>query len=132
MDDEGNTLNEKYKWYRNVYLDHVCRNSTDQTAYTVSSIVEMVMKKINAMHPAINKVLFQSDNAGQYSNSLIPVIVPFICKAYGVQLVSMVHSETQDGKGAAEIHFATAMRHIKNVRSGLWQQHNNASRSCIL
>lgn len=42
----------------------------------------------------------------------MPVIVPFICQRYDIKVHSIVQSETQDGKGVADIHFATAMRHV--------------------
>lgn len=71
-DDDRRTLGEEKKWYRNVYMDHVCINSGDQTTYSVCSILELAMKKISCIYPAvyITIIVVQSNNDGQYANNI--------------------------------------------------------------
>lgn len=57
-------------------------------------------------------VIIECDTAAQYGNNLFPVIAPFIFTRYGIFLKELLHSETEDGKGPADAHFGTAMRHV--------------------
>lgn len=38
-------------------------------------------------------------------------MLPFMFVAYGLQLKSIIYSETQDGKGTVDSHFAAVIRH---------------------
>ena len=97
---------------KNLYIDHICRNDSNQTAYAVASIMELLCRVLQSQIPSMITVVLRSDNAANYNNKLVPVIAPFIFKRYGIQLKSIVHSETKDGKGPADIHFATAAKFV--------------------
>lgn len=97
---------------KNIYLDHVCRNDTNQTAPAVCSIIELVCRNVRAMLPSLKHVVVQTDNAENYNNRMIPLMAPFIFRQYGMKLNRFIHSETQDGEGPADGQFAVAMRHV--------------------
>lgn len=58
----------------------------------------------------MRKVIIETENAGCYANKLLPVIAPFLCKQYWLKLLRLLQSKTGDGKGPADIHFATEMK----------------------
>lgn len=70
------------------------------------SILELVSRHIRNEHPTINRISFRMDNAANYHNIILPVVALFIMAKYGIELVSIVHNEMQDGKGPADLHFA--------------------------
>lgn len=80
--------------------------------YAVLAIVEMVCRRIQNDMPSIKTVIFRSDNAGNYQKKLIPVAMPFIFRKYGIELHSIIHNESYNGKGPADIHFAIDMKHV--------------------
>ncbi len=109
----SNSLNNETSTNRkHIHFDHICRNDTDQKAATVASILELVARKTVIELPNVKKIIIRSDNARNYNNKLIPVIAPFIFLHYGIRLERFVHSETQDGKGPSDVHFATALRYV--------------------
>lgn len=57
-------------------------------------------------------VIIECDNAITDANNMFPVFSPLICRRYGKELKSILHSKTEDGKGPADVPFATAMRHV--------------------
>lgn len=57
-------------------------------------------------------MIFESDNADNSRNNLLPVFAPFLCAKYGINLDIMVLFETQAGKEPVDVHFATAMMHV--------------------
>ena len=103
---------EKEYVTKSINLDQVCKNTSNQTAMQVCTMGECVCRQIRKELPNVKRVVIRSDNAGTYRNNLIPVVLPFIFRKYGIQLDSILYSETQDGKGSADIHFATANRYV--------------------
>lgn len=90
----------------------MCRNNTDRTAFAVAPIIELVYRRIGIELPMVKKSVVRSDNAANYSNKLVVVIAAFIFTKYDIKLCSTLLSETQDGKGPADIHLVTAMRYV--------------------
>lgn len=45
-DSDGTESSDKKVHLRNLYLDHVCGNSTDQNAYAVCVIMELICLKV--------------------------------------------------------------------------------------
>lgn len=73
QNSEGNEVH-----LRNIYLDHVCGNSTDQNAYSVCTILELICRKVREEVPTIKEVIIACDNASTYANNMMPVFAPFI------------------------------------------------------
>lgn len=88
---------ENVRATKNLYLDHVCRNDPNQTAFSVASIVELVCRLVFNELSAMKTVVLRSDSATKYNNNLLPVIAPFMFRQYGIELRCIVHSEIQDG-----------------------------------
>ena len=94
--------------FKYLHLDHICRNDTNQTAFAIASILERVCHAVSTKIPSLKRVILCSDNAANYGFNLLPVIAPIIMKTYGMEPVRIIDNKTQDGKGLADIHFATA------------------------
>lgn len=75
-------------------------------------IMELVARHLSLEHPRINKVCLRTDNAANYQNSVLPVVALNIFRIYGIEIVSIVHNERQDGKGPAGLHFAVVKRFV--------------------
>lgn len=102
----------KTRLTRNLCFDHVCRNERNQTAFSIASIMELFCLIVITELPTLKKAVLQSDNAANYSTNLVPVVAPLIFREYGIELCRILHSETQDEKGPADVHFATATRFV--------------------
>lgn len=96
----------------NIYLNHVYGNSTDQIAFSVCAILDLVFRKQRELVPSISKIIIECENATSYANNLFPVLAPFICLKYNIQIHRLMHSETEDAKGPAGVHVACAMRYV--------------------
>lgn len=57
-------------------------------------------------------LVIEADNAKQYTNDILAVFAHFICNKYGIRLQRIVNNETCIGKGSADVHFASGMRHV--------------------
>lgn len=110
--DDGSTDGENVV-LKKLYLDHVCRNDTDKNAYAMCSILELVFRRIRKEVPNLKRIIIESDNAGCYNNKLLPFLAPFICQQYGLVLSKIIHKETGDGEGAADMHLATVIHFVE-------------------
>ena len=103
-----------------IYADQVLSTSNKQDSLCVASliesfvtaIIESFMKKC-PFFPRIFAIC--SDNAGCYVNKFLILMIGLLnTKFYreNVFIETVIHSETQDGKGICDAHFATAMSHL--------------------
>ena len=53
----------------------------------------------------LTNFIFQSDNAGNYQNNYLPILLPELAKSAGWVCDGILHSETQDGKCIVDAHF---------------------------
>jgi hypothetical protein len=95
-----------------VYLDHMVDNENKQDKFAVFSIVEAIILAIKKKMPYIEKITFQSDNAGCYQNTMLMLLLPCLSYANGIEISRLIHTETQDGKSVLDAHFARSMQLI--------------------
>ena len=62
--------------------------------------------------PHVTKINIQSDNAKCYSNGALVFCLYLLCQTHKLELLSYIHTETQDGKGSIDAHFAVSMNHV--------------------
>lgn len=95
-----------------MFLDHILGNESTQDWCSVAAVVECVAMRVKQELPHVSEVCFVSDNAGCYNINILPVVLPYICKSSDLQLVSYLHGETCDGKGACDAHFSVGMSRV--------------------
>ena len=95
-----------------MYIDHINANDNHQDAACVLSLMEAILNTVKQCLPGIEKVKFQSDNARTYSNALLPYFIPKLSESTGLHVKSFIHTETGQGKGLIDAHFATSMKKI--------------------
>lgn len=109
--DSGDRSSEvpsvKHKFY-----DHICRNTSEQSTFASMSMLELVGRHSCLENRSIKRVALRTDNAANYHNRVLPVVAPYIMKRYDIELISIVHNKTQDGKGHADLHFAVVTRYV--------------------
>ena len=98
--------------YHITYYDHISSGDSKQDYVAVMSYFEAVCRRITTELPHVRSLYVQSDNARCYKKGNLIVGLYRISKAYGLKLLSYVHTGIQDGKGSIDAHFATAMRHV--------------------
>lgn len=54
-----------------------------------------------------------SDNAKNYNNNIIPIILPAMCDAIGLRLTTFIHPDACCGKSCVDAYFAISFRHLK-------------------
>lgn len=97
---------------KNVYLNHIPNNDSNQTAFAVCSILELVCRQVRLLIPSLQRVILQVDCSENYSNRIFPVAAPFICMKHGFRLDKVLYNETQEEKGPTDVHFSVATKHV--------------------
>ena len=93
-----------------LYFDSLADVDSKQDKHAVLAMIEVVMLRIQRTLPHIKTIVLQSDNAACYSNTLLPLALPFLSKTYGLVTERFIHTKTQDGKSILDAHFATSGR----------------------
>lgn len=95
------------------FVDHVIENDKKQDIIMVASIIDALLAPIKVKLPEVVEVCFISDNANNYQNDLLPVIVPIICRTHDIGIHSILHPDAFYGKSCVDGHFAVFWRHVK-------------------
>ena len=99
-----------YRREETMYVDNICGSDNSQDAMGVVSLLEAILTSVKRSLPQIKKAIIQSDNAKTYSNAHIPYFIPYLSHSTGVFIESFIHTETADGKGPIDGHFAICMK----------------------
>jgi hypothetical protein len=103
---------------KNVYIDQILEGSNKQDGPAVASMVEAALCQIKKELPFIEEVIIQSDNAGCYQSKQLILAMLLIsgvaARRSGIRVERFIHTETQDGKGDIDAHFARATAHLIN------------------
>lgn len=97
---------------KHLFIDQIVGNNSKQDMVSVLSMYDAPLARVKREITPVKKVYVLPDNARCYQNKLLPVMLPFITKTHGFQLIMLLHSETQDGKSLVDAHFAVAMMHV--------------------
>ena len=102
-----------------LYIDQIVDKCSKQDCLSVVALFETTIAAIMTNVPAIKEAIVCSDNAGCYTSKLLVLLVCILNAKYrSLFFISrMLHSETQDGKGPVDRHFAVEMRHIAKYMS---------------
>jgi len=93
----------------NVYLDQILEGDNQQNAGAVAGMVEAALEFFHSELPDLESVILQSDNAACYQNNELLFLLQLINSRSSVSIERYIHTETQDGKGLIDAHFARAM-----------------------
>lgn len=75
------------------FVDHVMENDKKQDVALTASILDALCYRIKIQVPAALEVVFISDNARNYNNDFLPVLLPKICDSHDLQLRSFLHPD---------------------------------------
>lgn len=95
-----------------LYMDHVQSGSNRQDAACVFSVLEAVLLKLKELKPNLNSFSLQSDNAAYYEAGELLFYAWLLTEHYGLQLSVFIHTETHDGRGVMDAHFAVSMMFV--------------------
>ena len=96
------------------YYDHISCGDSKQDWPAVFSITEGIVMQLKRDLSHITEVNIQTDNAKCYQNGNLAFGLFMMFKKHNLSLRSYIHTETQNGKGSIDAHFAVAMRHVLN------------------
>lgn len=113
-DEAGNEVKSFVAERVNVYLDQIMDGDNRQDAAAVASMIEACLHWVNKHLPHIKTVAIQSDNAKCYNcNFQRMFLCLLLCNSKcPVKVTQYIQTETQDGKGLIDAHFARAMAHV--------------------
>ena len=103
----GSEVVEKKK-----YLDQILSGDNEQNGLSVAAMVEAMICQIDAEVKDITEVWLQSDNAACYHVKHLLFAITLMNLKHKVKITKVVHTETQDGKGLIDAHFARGTWHI--------------------
>ena len=69
-----------------IYFDHISENGNKQDKASVFSMVEAIVIDIVTKYPNIKEITLVSDNASNYQNTMILLVLPMISYAYGLMI----------------------------------------------
>jgi hypothetical protein len=96
-----------------VALDQILENGNKQDGFAVLSDMEAAMAQISCEIPHLKRAWVWSDNAGCYHKKELVLGIPLLnVMSSGIKILSIIHTETQDGKGLADGHFSVAFKHV--------------------
>ena len=96
-----------------VALDQILGNGNKQDGFAVLSNMEAAMAQISCEIPHLKQARVWSDNAGCYHKKELVFGIPLLnAMSAGIKILSIIHTETQDGKGLADGHFSVAFKHV--------------------
>lgn len=91
-----------------MYLDQIMTGSSKQDSLSVLAMVEALVVQLQHMFPQMEDIWLQSDNAGCYHKKDLTLFIPILNAHYRLKISQVIHTETQDGKGLIDAHFAHA------------------------
>ena len=115
------------------YFDTVVEGDARQDIGATLAIMEEVLRRIRAVLPDnITEFCFQSDNARNYQNLALPLVLPLLASACDFFLHRILHSESQDGKCIVDAHFQKVNRQIdKYINEGVgWSEAMRKACTC--
>ena len=96
-----------------VYCNQVLDGTSKQDGLTVLALFEAVLMQIKIDHPQINNAILLSDNAHCYHSKIMVMLLGLVAKNSGINLEAVMHTETADGKGTLDAHFAVEKFRLK-------------------
>lgn len=110
---EDGSIVEKVEAERvNVYIDQIMEGTNKQNAMAVGCMVEAALKHVRKQLPEIESIILQSDNAKCYNSNLLRVLIALINSRSPLKVERHIFTETQDGKGLIDAHFARGTAHL--------------------
>ena len=95
------------------YFDTLVEGDSKQDIGATLAIVEDLLYRLREALPThVTHFLFQSDNARNYQNLALPLMLPVLASAADWVVYRLLHSETQDGKCLVDAHFQKVNRQI--------------------
>lgn len=95
------------------FVDHVMENDKKQDVALTASILDALCYRVKLQLREAEEVVFISDNARNYNNDLLPILLPKICDSHGLLLRSYMHPDACCGKSCVDGHFAVHWRLLK-------------------
>ena len=97
----------------NVYVDQILEGTNKQNAMAVLSMIEAAIEAIHHRFPFIKSISLQSDNAACYQSNDLMILLGFLNTRLPIPIERFIHTETQDGKGLIDAHFARGTAHVQ-------------------
>lgn len=97
-------------------------------------MLEAFLTQLSVELPHIRTVALQSDNAGCYQVKELLLLIAILNTSNQIRIVRFIHTETQDGKGLIDAHFAKGTAHLtkfmKTSQQNRIRTNHNSKRSC--
>lgn len=103
----------------NIYIDQILDDGNKQDNLAICSMIEAALEVIHEQLPEIKAVVLQSDDAKCYQNNLIRILLALFNTRSAIRVERYIFTETQDGKGLIDAHFAICMAHLKEIHANI-------------
>ena len=95
-----------------VYCNQILEGSNKQDGLAVISMLEAFLTQLKEELPHIKTVTLQTDNAGCYQSKELLLLLAILNGCNKIKVTRYIHTETQDGKGLIDAHFAKGTAHV--------------------
>lgn len=97
---------------RSKYIDQILKGSNKQDGLAVAALLEAAVWQVKRAFPFFERITLQSDNAKCYHAKMLLLMIPLLSFQLGIHIAKYIHTETQDGKGLIDAHFAKGSQHV--------------------
>ncbi|GFH48991.1 hypothetical protein CTEN210_05467 [Chaetoceros tenuissimus] len=96
------------------YIDQVLDKTNKQDTWSTATLIEAAIAAVKLDLPQLEKAVVCCDNTAIYSSKYLVILLCIInAKHYGTfYFERLFHTETQDGKGVTDSHFAISMKQL--------------------
>ncbi|KAJ8908052.1 hypothetical protein NDN08_008149 [Rhodosorus marinus] len=116
---EGDADVDSGKNLHAVYYDHISSGATKQDWRTVLCNCEAILSRLHKDFPTVTEVSMYSDNAPCYRKPELLFLLSIVAQSIGLELVQLVHSQSEDERSLLEAHFSQSMSHVLSyLRTG--------------
>uniref|UniRef100_A0A7S0BHF3 Uncharacterized protein n=1 Tax=Rhodosorus marinus TaxID=101924 RepID=A0A7S0BHF3_9RHOD len=104
---------------RVVYYDHISSGATRQDWRTVLCNCEAILSRLHTDFPTVTEVSVYTDNAPCYRKPELLFLLLIVAQNVGIELVQVVHSQSEDERSPLEAHFSQSLNHVLSyLRTG--------------
>ena len=105
---QGKQVQQKRRVQKHHFIDMILSNTSDQKANVTCACIEALLSEIGLKFPQIERVYFQSDNAGPFSATMLAPFCYLLNKQQNglPKVLGWTYTEAQSGKSMLDGHFS--------------------------
>ena len=107
-------------------FDQILEGSNKQDGLAVAAMLEAFIYQLKDELPYLMEITIQSDNSGRYQSKELLFMMSLLSSTSPIRISRFIHTETHDGKGLIDAHFARGTAHVYKFMRTSFRNHVRA------